>query len=140
MVLERANIKINCTPKAKVDIIREIGTMFYEQGYTSEAYIQAMVDKEEVFNTNIGNAIAIPHGVEAARSEIKKTGMILQTYPLGVDWGNGEKVKVVIGIAAVGDEHLDVLTKIAMTLSDEAEVEHLLSMTEEEIFELFAAE
>ncbi len=140
MVLERTNIKINCAPRAKVDIIREIGTMFYEQGYTTEAYIQAMVDKEEVFNTNIGNAIAIPHGVEAARCEIKKTGMILQTYPQGVDWGNGEMVKVVIGIAAVGDEHLDVLTKIAMTLSDEAEVEHLLSMTEEEIFELFAAE
>ena len=140
MVLEKKNIKINCPTMAKEDIIRQMGQMFVKQGYTTPLYTEAMVEKETVFNTNIGNAIAIPHGVESARKEILKTGMILQTYPQGVDWGDGDMVKVVIAIAAVGDEHLDVLSKIAMTLSEPQEVERLLTMTEDEIYTLFAAD
>ena len=137
MVLEKENIFINCTPQAKEDIIRQIGDRFCSLGYTDSEYTQAMLDKEKVFNTNIGNSIAIPHGTEEAKRAIKKTGMILMTFPEGVDWGNDQKVKVVIGIAAVGDEHLDVLSKIAMTLSEESEVEALLGKSVDEIHDMF---
>jgi len=137
MILETKNIFINQKSGAKEDIIRRIGDIFSSQGYTNEYYTQAMLDKEKVFNTYIGNQIAIPHGIEEAKKHIKKTGLVLMTFPEGQDWGAAEKVKVVIGIAAVGDEHLEVLQKIAMTFSDKAGLDNLLTLSEEEISKLF---
>ncbi|RKM59976.1 PTS sugar transporter subunit IIA [Butyrivibrio sp. CB08] len=140
MILETRNIFINQEPSEKEDIIRRIGEIFSSQGYTNEYYTQAMLDKEKVFNTYIGNAVAIPHGIEDAKRHIKKTGLVLMTVPEGQDWGAPEKVKVIIGIAAVGDEHLNVLQKIAMTFSDKAGVDHLLTLNEQEISDLFEGE
>ena len=137
MILETKNIFLNQKPGNKEDVIRKIGDIFSSQGYTNEYYTQAMLDKEKVFNTYIGNELAIPHGIEEAKKHILKTGLVLMTFPEGQDWGAAEKVKVVIGIAAVGDEHLDVLGKIAMTFSDKAGVEKLLTMTEDEISAYF---
>ncbi|WP_197026838.1 PTS sugar transporter subunit IIA [Butyrivibrio sp. FCS014] len=112
MILETKNIFLNQKPGNKEDVIRKIGGIFSSQGFTNEYYTQAMLDKEKVFNTYIGNELAIPHGIEEAKKHILKTGLVLMTFPEGQDWGAAEKVKVVIGIAAVGDEHLDVLGKI----------------------------
>ncbi|MBR1670967.1 MAG: PTS sugar transporter subunit IIA [Butyrivibrio sp.] len=140
MILEAKNIFINQEPMAKEDVIRKIGEIFTSQGYTNEHYTQAMLDKEKVFNTYIGNEVAIPHGIEEAKKDIKKTGLVLMTFPKGQEWGASEKAKVVIGIAAVGDEHLKVLSKIAMTFSEKDGVEKLLKMNEEEISSFFEAE
>ncbi|MBQ7616151.1 MAG: PTS sugar transporter subunit IIA [Butyrivibrio sp.] len=137
MILETKNIFINQKSGAKEDVIRKIGEIFSSQGYTNNEYTQAMLDKEKVFNTYIGNKIAIPHGIEEAKKHIKKTGLVLMTFPEGQDWGASEKVKVVIGIAAVGDEHLEVLQKIALTFSDEAGLEKLMTLDEEGISKLF---
>ena len=134
MILETKNIFINQASGEKEDIIRRIGDIFASQGYTNEYYTQAMLD------TYIGNEVAIPHGIEEAKKHILKTGLVLMTFPEGQDWGAPEKVKVVIGIAAVGDEHLDVLQKIAMTFCDKAGVEKVLTMSEQEISELFEGE
>ena len=54
-ILQKKNIILNCQPKAKEDVIKEIGKIFCEDGYTTEKYTQAMLDKEQVFNTAIGN-------------------------------------------------------------------------------------
>ncbi len=140
MILETKNIFINQASGVKEDIIRRIGDIFSSQGYTNEFYTQAMLDKEKVFNTYIGNEVAIPHGIEEAKKHIKKTGLVLMTFPDGQDWGAPEKVRVVIGIAAVGDEHLDVLSKIALTFSDKEGLDKLLTMSEQEISELFEGE
>jgi mannitol/fructose-specific phosphotransferase system IIA component len=137
MILETKNIFINQKPANKEDIIRRIGDIFSSQGYTNEYYTQAMLDKEKVFNTYIGNGVAIPHGIEEAKKHIKKTGLVLMTIPEGQDWGGSEKAKVIIGIAAVGDEHLNVLQKIAMEFCTPDGVEKLLSLNEQEISELF---
>ena len=140
MILEPKNIFINQKPGNKEDIIRKIGDIFTSQGYTNESYTQALLDKEKVFNTYIGNAVAIPHGIEEAKKDILKTGLVLITIPEGQDWGAAEKVKVIIGIAAVGDEHLQVLSKIAMTFSSPEGVDKVLTMSEQEISELFEGE
>ncbi len=137
MILETKNIFINQKPVNKEDIIRRIGDIFSSQGYTNEYYTQAMLDKEKVFNTYIGNGVAIPHGIEEAKKHIKKTGLVLMTIPEGQDWGGPEKARVIIGIAAVGDEHLNVLQKIAMEFCTPDGVEKLLSLNEQEISELF---
>ncbi len=140
MILETKNIFINQKPANKEDIIRKIGDIFSSQGYTNEYYTQAMLDKEKVFNTYIGNGVAIPHGIEEAKKHIKKTGLVLMTIPEGQDWGGSEKARVIIGIAAVGDEHLNVLQKIAMEFCTPDGVEKLMTLNEQEISELFEGE
>ena len=137
MVIEKQNIFLNQKPDTKENVIRKIGAVFSERGYTDESYTQAMLDKEKVFNTYMGNFVALPHGIEEAKKDIKKTGIVIMTFPEGQDWGAKEKAKVVIGIAAVGNEHLEVLSKIALSFSDANGIDRLLSMSEEEISAMF---
>lgn len=135
--LLKKNIFMNHAPATKEEIIREIGQIFLEGGYTTDKYTQAMLDKEETFNTAIGNSVAIPHGIESMRGEIKNTGLVIMTFPDGIDWGEGETVKLVIGIAAVGDEHMDVLQKIAQACEDEEAVEAILAKSTDEVYDMF---
>lgn len=124
-LLQKKNIILNCTEKAKNDVIREIGNLLYESGYIEKSYIDGMIEREKTFSTNIGNSIAIPHGTEEAKSSVKNSGIAVMIFPNGTMW-NDEKVKVVIAIAGVGDEHLDILANIAGKLSDPDEVERLV--------------
>lgn len=137
MVLEKRNIFLNQKPDTKENVIRRIGEIFASEGYTDKEYTQAMLDKETMFNTYMGNFVALPHGIEEAKKDIKKTGIVLITVPDGQDWGAAEKAKVIIGIAAVGNEHLEVLSKIALSFSDAAGIDTLLSMSEDEISAMF---
>lgn len=136
-VLIRKNILLNRPKQTKEEVIRDMGRVLHESGYVTERYTEAMLKKEEVFNTAIGNKLAIPHGVEGMTGEILNAGIAIFTYPDGVDWGNGQTVNLVIGIASVGDEHLETLSKIATTCSSEAEVEKILKLNVEEVYELF---
>lgn len=45
--------------------------------------------------------------------------------PDGVDFGEDRKAYIIIGIAGVNDEHLDILAKLAVTCSDMENVEKL---------------
>lgn len=136
-VLIKKNILLNRPRQTKEEVIRDMGRVLYESGYVTERYTEAMLKKEEVFNTAIGNKLAIPHGVEGMTGEILNAGIAIFTYPDGVDWGNGQTVNLVIGIASVGDEHLETLSKIATTCSSEAEVEKILKLNVDEVYELF---
>ena len=136
-VLIRKNILLNRPKQTKEEVIRDMGRVLHESGYVTERYTEAMLKKEEVFNTAIGNKLAIPHGVEGMTGEILNAGIAIFTYPDGVDWGNGQTVNLVIGIASVGDEHLETLSKIATTCSSEAEVAKILKMDVDEVYALF---
>ena len=136
-MLIKQNIRLNRPSQTKEEVIRDMGKVLYESGYVTEKYTEAMLKKEEVFNTAIGNKLAIPHGVEGMTGEIKNAGIAIFTYPDGVDWGNGQTVNLVIGIASVGDEHIATLGKIATTCSSEAEVDKILKMDVDEVYNLF---
>lgn len=85
-----------------------------------------MKDREDVVSTFMGNGLAIPHGTEEAKSNVIQSGLSLLQIPEGVDW-NGEEVKVVVGIAGKDGEHLDLLSKIAITFSEEENVERIIN-------------
>jgi PTS system mannitol-specific IIA component len=57
-------------------------------------------------------------------------------YADPIDW-NGQPVKFAVGIAGLNNEHLEILSKIAVVFSDEDEVQKLMDAgTAEEIFAL----
>lgn len=139
-LLYKKNIRMNCKPASKETVIREVGQMLYESGYVDEKYIDAMVKREETFSTNVGNAIALPHGVEEAKKEVKSSGIAVMTFPEGTDWGNGEKVKLVVGVAGVGDAHLEILANIAMKLAEPEDVDRLVNSSVDEVYKTLTEE
>lgn len=69
---------------------------------------------------------AIPHGEYDVKDYVKKTGIAVMIYPQGIDW-NGNKTRIVIGIAAKGNDHMEILTNIALKLSDMETVEKIVN-------------
>ena len=136
-VLIEKNILINPALKNKEEVISKIGEMLYESGYVTKKYTEAMFEKEKVFNTAIGNEIAVPHGIESMMGEIRNSGMAVFTFPNGMDWGDGNTVKLVIGIASVGDAHMQTLQKIAVACETTEDVERISKMNKDEIYHLF---
>ena len=83
-----------------------------------------MQDRERMVSTYMGMGIAIPHGTTQAKGAVKKTAISMVQYPEGVDFG-AEKAQLVFGIAGIGDEHLDLLAKIASCLEDPETLEKM---------------
>ena len=136
-VLLKKNIVLNNKPCSKNEAIRAIGKLLVDSGYVTEKYVDGMIAKEDVFNTAIGNSLAIPHGVESVIGEIKNSGLAIMTYPEGIDWGDGETVKLVIAVASAGDDHVETLGKIATTCESEEAVERIIHLSVDEIYDLF---
>ncbi len=137
-VLLKKNIVMNCAPVSKEEAIRKIGQLLVDSGYVTEKYVDGMIAKEDIFNTAIGNNLAIPHGVESVIGEIRNSGLAIMTYPEGIDWGDGETVKLVIAVASAGDDHVETLGKIATTCESEEAVDKILKMSVDEVYDLFA--
>lgn len=125
-LLLKENILLNQkNPGSKEDVIRALGKVLMDSGYINENYVEGMLKREESFSTNLGNGIAIPHGVLEVKKEIKNSGLAVMVFPEGVHW-NDEVVKLVVAIAGAEEEHLDILSNIAMNLSTPEEVEKLV--------------
>lgn len=123
-VIDENGIKLNQSPVAKEDAIRAAGELLVKQGCVDEAYVEAMIEREKLVSTYMGMGLAIPHGTSEAKGSVKKTGIVLVQYPDGVDFGQ-EKAQLVFGIAGIGDEHLDLLSKICEALEDEEVLEKM---------------
>ncbi|GAA1484159.1 PTS sugar transporter subunit IIA [Brachybacterium fresconis] len=108
--------------------IDEAGALLVAAGAVDQDYVTAMHDREATVSTFMGNSLAIPHGTNDAKSSITRSAMSFVRYPDGIDW-NGNPTTFVIGIAGVGNEHLELLQKVAMTFSDPAQVERLEQAT-----------
>jgi len=124
-ILQRENIRLNQPKADKEDIVRRCGQMLLDSGYINERYIEGMIKRENAFSTAIGNYIAIPHGEADYKQDILHTGIVVLTYRGGIDW-NGSPVYLVIGIAAKGDEHLDVLGNIVDCFETEEDTINLV--------------
>ncbi|MCR1797659.1 PTS sugar transporter subunit IIA [Staphylococcus warneri] len=120
------NIFINVSVGSQNEAIEKAGQALVDSGAVTENYIQAMKDREDVVSTFMGNGLAIPHGTEEAKGNVIQSGLTLLQIPEGVNW-NGEEVKVVVGIAGKDGEHLDLLSKIAITFSEEENVERIIN-------------
>ena len=123
-VLKKEGIKTGLKSVDKETAIRAAGQLLCDLGFTNEDYIHAMVDRENMVSTYMGMGVAIPHGTSNAKETVKKSGIVVMQYPEGVDFGD-EKAYLVIGIAGVGDEHLEILGNIVASLEDEELLETL---------------
>ena len=117
-------IKLGQKPVTKEEAIQAAGELLVKLGYVDESYVDAMQEREKLVSTYMGMGVAIPHGTTQAKGTVKKTGIVFLQYPEGVDFGS-EKAQLVFGIAGIGDEHLDLLSKLCNLLEDPALLETL---------------
>ena len=136
-LLYRENIQVNCKAASQEEVIREVGGMLVKSGYVDAPYVDAMLEREESFSTFMGNGLALPHGVESAKKDIKASGIAVMTFPEGIDWA-GNTVNVVIGIAGVGEEHLNILGVIAEKMLDDTAAERLKTGDVDTVYEILA--
>ncbi|MBA2872957.1 PTS system mannitol-specific IIA component [Anoxybacillus calidus] len=131
-VLKKENIVLRASVADKTEAIRLVGNILVEQGYVEPSYVDKMFEREELTSTYMGNFIAIPHGTEDARSLVKNAGISVVQIPDGVDFGDGNIAKILIGIAGKDNEHLEILSKIAIVCSEEENIQKLIEAASEE--------
>ncbi|WP_066070914.1 PTS sugar transporter subunit IIA [Neobacillus soli] len=137
-ILAKENILLNASVASKEEAIKLTGSILVEKGYVDASYIGKMLEREQLTSTYMGNFVAIPHGTEDSKSFVKESGISFIQVPQGVDFGAGNIVKLLIGIAGKNNEHLDILSKIAIVCSEEENIEKLVSAkSAEEILAIF---
>lgn len=135
-ILERGNVVAAGTATTKQDAIREAGALLVAAGAVTSAYVDSMFDREASVSTYMGNFLAIPHGTNEAKESIIRSSLSLVRYPDPIDW-DGQPVRFAVGIAGLNNEHLGILSKIAVVFSDADEVQKLIdAATAADIFTL----
>ena len=124
-ILPAANVRLAARAVSRDDAIREAGTILVDAGAVDPGYIDSMLDREASVSTYMGNLLAIPHGTNEAKDQIRRSALSVIRYDEPVDWG-GDEARFVVGIAGIENEHLEILSKIAIVFSDEDEVQRLL--------------
>lgn len=124
-LLREENIFLNQEFASKEEAIRFAGSVLAKAGYVKESYIDAMIARDEMTSTYMGNDVAIPHGTEEAKKDVLNSGFTVLQVPNGVDF-DGQKVRLIFGIAGKDGTHLEILSGIAVTCSDMANIEKLV--------------
>ena len=97
--------------------IRAAGQVLVDVGAVDASYIEAMLAREQSVSTFMGEGFAIPHGTVESKDAVTRDALSFVRFPDGVDW-NGNDVRVAIGIAAAGNNHVGILSQLAMILVD----------------------
>lgn len=138
-VLSVGQVRIHSGSATREEAMKEAADILESAGAVTSRYFDAMQQREQTVSTYMGNELAIPHGTNETKAEILASALSIVRYDGGIDWG-GEPVTFVVGIAGRGDEHLEILSKIAILFSEESEVDKLkAASTAEELFALVSA-
>ena len=114
-LLPHDGIRLGLRASDRFDAVRQSGNVLVEIGAVEAPYVDAMLERERQISTSMGEGFAIPHGTDESRRWINETKLVFLQFPDGVDWGD-DTVTVCVGIAAVGDEHVGLLARLAQVL------------------------
>ncbi len=120
--LEIDSISVNLKAKNKAEAITELCGILKDQGKVSdsESLVAALIQREKLGSTGIGQGIAIPH----AKSEtLDKVVAAMGISRKGVDFEalDGETVHIIFLLLAPPDSaglHLKILARISRLLKD----------------------
>ncbi len=141
--IQRENIHLNLPVTTKEEAIRFAGNKLVEMGYVEPEYVDAMFEREKLVSTYLGESIAVPHGTVEAKDKVKKTGIVICQYPQGIQFTDDKDdiAKLVIGIAAKNDEHIQVITTITNALDDPEAIDTLTTTKDvEEVLNILGGE
>ena len=120
------------------DVIRSVGGLLVGSGAVDSSYVSAMIERENSVSTFVGEGVALPHATFAAEGSVHRDAIAVLTLADPVDW-DGDEVRVIVGLCALGRGHIGILSRLASVLldptavsgladaGDEAEVRRLLT-------------
>jgi phosphocarrier protein FPr len=117
-VLPASAVRVGAAAADRDAAIELVGGMLVESGSVTGDYVAEMRARELMVSTYLGNGIALPHGTNEGRTAVRRTGLAVVQFPHGVAWGD-ERAYIVIGLAALAEEHIGVLSRLATILGDE---------------------
>ncbi|MFC7494816.1 MULTISPECIES: PTS mannitol transporter subunit IICBA [unclassified Nocardioides] len=123
-LLAESSIVLDGGAATRDDAIALAGELLVAAGAVQPSYVAAMHEREGSVSTAMGNLLAIPHGTNEAKADVRRTALSFVRYPDGIDW-NGREVKYVVGVAALGNEHLKLMARLAQVFTDPERVRHL---------------
>ncbi|MEB6334662.1 PTS mannitol transporter subunit IICBA [Serratia rhizosphaerae] len=139
--LGEGNVFLGLEASDKEQAIRFAGEQLVKGGYVEAEYVPAMLEREKLTSTYLGESIAVPHGTIEAKDRVLRTGVVFCQYPQGVRFGEEEDevARLVIGIAARNNEHIQVITSLTNALDDDTVIERLANTTSvQEVLELLS--
>ena len=134
-VLLMENVVVGCASVSKEDAIKAAGERLVKSGYVETPYVEGMLARERDISTYIGKGIAIPHGENAVKQYVKKSGIVVMQYPNGVQFADGNVAHLIVGIAGKDNDHLAILANIAMTMDEcsDEQLENLYKTTDPKV-------
>lgn len=139
-ILSRDRISLQASALDKADAIRKAGELLVATGCVLPEYVEGMLNRERSMSTSLGIGVAIPHGMDENRDHVLQTGISVLQLIDGVDWDEGEKVFLVIGIAATSDEHVGVLANLAEVVEDEQSLADLMKTNDPDVIVKYLGE
>jgi len=141
--LSAANVLLGNHADNKEQAIRFVGEQLVKGGYVEPEYVDAMLEREKLTPTYLGESIAVPHGTVEAKDRVLKTGIVFCQYPAGVLFGEEPEdiARLVIGIAARNNEHIQVITSLTNALDDDSVIARLATTTSvQEVLDLLSGQ
>ena len=139
--LRASNVFLGNHADNKEQAIRFAGEQLVKGGYVEPEYVAAMLEREKLTPTYLGESIAVPHGTVEAKDRVLKTGVVFCQYPAGVHFGEepDDIARLVIGIAARNNEHIQVITSLTNALDDDSVIARLATTTSvQEVLDLLS--
>ncbi|WP_280547975.1 MULTISPECIES: phosphoenolpyruvate--protein phosphotransferase [unclassified Halomonas] len=125
LTLRQDDILLDCRAEDWRMALDHAAEALHEAGMVERGYRDGLLDREAQSSTFLGNAIAIPHGTPESRQHVRRTGVRVLQFPDGIEWHDGNRVHVLVTIAAQSDEHLDILRQLTHVLDREGVAERL---------------
>ncbi len=110
--ITRDTLCLDAQARDKLSAIREAGQLLVKAGYIDPGYVESLEKREAIANTFLGSGVAIPHGMVDDRHLIRHTGVAVLQLRNGINWNEGQRVHLVVAIAAQSDEHIELLRRL----------------------------
>lgn len=123
-LFDEQNIVLRASFADKREAISACADLLIGRGYADESYRQDMFDRDQDVSVYIGNGVALPHGLASSKQSIRTSGICFVQVPEGVDF-DGKTAYLLVGVAGKGEEHVELLGKIATILCDEGNISAL---------------
>ena len=137
-LLHKEGINLNINPSDKSEYINELIDLMDKTGNINnkEEYRKAILAREDLSTTGIGDGIAIPHGKTSA---VKRASLAAAVCKQGVDYDSLDGMPAhLIFMIAVPDNndnlHLEVLARLSTILMDEGFRKSLIDCTDKDEF------
>lgn len=116
-LIQIAGVDLNATASSSEEAVALCGKKLIELGAIDQRYADAMWEREKAFSSAIGFGLAIPHGTDEARAYVNFDQLVFLRFSEAIQW-EGEEVNLCVGIAAQGDNHMDILGNLAELIQD----------------------